>query len=88
MGEFVIKMPDVGEGVAEAELVEWHVKPGDPVVLYSRYGERLDHARRSREAVVEAVARYPQLLYALRGEVSGWTGAIATTLAAAITALS
>lgn len=31
MGEFTIKMPDVGEGVAEAELVEWHVKTGDPV---------------------------------------------------------
>ncbi|MQW85409.1 dihydrolipoamide acetyltransferase family protein [Sinorhizobium saheli] len=31
MGEFILKMPDVGEGVAEAELVEWHVKPGDPV---------------------------------------------------------
>lgn len=31
MGEFVIKMPDVGEGVAEAELVEWHCKVGDPV---------------------------------------------------------
>jgi 2-oxoisovalerate dehydrogenase E2 component (dihydrolipoyl transacylase) len=31
MGEFVIKMPDVGEGVAEAELVEWLVKAGDPV---------------------------------------------------------
>ncbi|WP_159949460.1 dihydrolipoamide acetyltransferase family protein [Rhizobium sp. 18065] len=31
MSEFIIKMPDVGEGVAEAELVEWHVKPGDPV---------------------------------------------------------
>ena len=31
MGEFVIRMPDVGEGVAEAELVEWHVKPGDQV---------------------------------------------------------
>ncbi|ARM14563.1 MULTISPECIES: dihydrolipoamide acetyltransferase family protein [Rhizobium] len=31
MGEFIIKMPDVGEGVAEAELVEWHVKAGDPV---------------------------------------------------------
>jgi len=29
--EFVLKMPDVGEGVAEAELVEWHVNPGDPV---------------------------------------------------------
>ena len=31
MGEFIIKMPDVGEGVAEAEIVEWHVKTGDPV---------------------------------------------------------
>jgi 2-oxoisovalerate dehydrogenase E2 component (dihydrolipoyl transacylase) len=31
MGEFILKMPDVGEGIAEAELVEWHVKPGDPV---------------------------------------------------------
>ena len=31
MGEFTIKMPDVGEGVAEAELVEWHCKVGDPI---------------------------------------------------------
>jgi len=31
MVEHVIKMPDVGEGVAEAELVEWHVKVGDLV---------------------------------------------------------
>ena len=31
MGVYVIKMPDVGEGIAEAELVEWHVKIGDPV---------------------------------------------------------
>jgi 2-oxoisovalerate dehydrogenase E2 component (dihydrolipoyl transacylase) len=31
MGEHLIKMPDVGEGIAEAELVEWHVKIGDLV---------------------------------------------------------
>ncbi|MBP8937784.1 MAG: 2-oxo acid dehydrogenase subunit E2 [Agrobacterium sp.] len=31
MAEYTITMPDVGEGVAEAELVEWNVKPGDPV---------------------------------------------------------
>lgn len=31
MGEFVIKLPDVGEGVAEAEMVEWMVKEGQNV---------------------------------------------------------
>ncbi|MEJ8810318.1 dihydrolipoamide acetyltransferase family protein [Variovorax ureilyticus] len=28
----VIKVPDVGEGIAEVELVAWHVQPGDAVV--------------------------------------------------------
>lgn len=31
MGNFVFKLPDVGEGVAEAEIVAWHVKEGDMV---------------------------------------------------------
>lgn len=31
MTELVIKLPDVGEGTAQAELAAWHVKVGDMV---------------------------------------------------------
>lgn len=31
MGLYTIKMPDIGEGIAEVELVAWHVQEGDVV---------------------------------------------------------
>jgi hypothetical protein len=32
MGQHVIKMPDLGEGIAEVEVVVWRVQPGDAIV--------------------------------------------------------
>ncbi len=32
MGQHVIKMPDLGEGIAEVEVVAWRVQPGDAIV--------------------------------------------------------
>src|SRR5947207_6100363 len=31
MQSVVFKLPDLGEGVVEAEIVAWHVKPGEEV---------------------------------------------------------
>ena len=31
MGIYAIRVPDIGEGIAEVELVVWHVQPGDMV---------------------------------------------------------
>lgn len=31
MGRYLFRLPDIGEGVAEAEVVAWHVKPGDTI---------------------------------------------------------
>jgi 2-oxoisovalerate dehydrogenase E2 component (dihydrolipoyl transacylase) len=31
MGRFIFKLPDVGEGTAEAEIVAWHVAVGDTI---------------------------------------------------------
>jgi 2-oxoisovalerate dehydrogenase E2 component (dihydrolipoyl transacylase) len=30
-GRYMVKLPDIGEGTAEAELVAWHVKVGDTI---------------------------------------------------------
>ena len=31
MGRYVVKVPDIGEGMTEAEIVAWHVEPGQVI---------------------------------------------------------
>ena len=31
MSVYKFKLPDIGEGIAEAEIVAWHVKLGDMI---------------------------------------------------------
>ena len=31
MARYVVKLPDIGEGMTEAEIVAWHVKPGEAI---------------------------------------------------------
>src|SRR4249919_2533992 len=64
MGIRIIKLPDVGEGVAEAELVEWHVEVGQSV-----RGARLLAAVMTDKATVEIPSPVAGTVVALGGEV-------------------
>src|SRR5437899_3650743 len=64
MGVRVIKLPDVGEGVAEAELVEWHVEVGQSVLE-----DQLLAAVMTDKATVEIPSPVAGTVVALGGEV-------------------
>jgi len=64
MGTRIIKMPDVGEGVAEAEVVEWHVKVGDSVLE-----DQVLAAVMTDKATVEIPSPVAGTVVALGGEV-------------------
>lgn len=64
MGVRVIKLPDVGEGVAEAELVEWHVEVGQSVLE-----DQLLAAVMTDKATVEIPSPVAGTVMALGGEV-------------------
>src|SRR5487761_2651718 len=56
------KLPDLGEGLAEAEIVEWHVKVGDRVAVDQPMGS-LETAK----AVVEVPAPFAGTVRVLHG---------------------
>jgi 2-oxoisovalerate dehydrogenase E2 component (dihydrolipoyl transacylase) len=66
MGIRIVKLPDVGEGVAEAELVEWHVTVGQSVLE-----DQVLAAVMTDKATVEIPSPVSGTVVALGAEVGG-----------------
>src|SRR3954447_16370086 len=64
MGIRIVKLPDVGEGVAEAEIVEWHVEIGQSVLE-----DQVLAAVMTDKATVEIPSPVAGTVVALGGEV-------------------
>ena len=73
-GTRVIKVPDVGEGIAEVELVAWHVKVGDSVAEDQALADVM-----TDKASVEIPSPVAGRVLALGGEV-GQTMAVGSEL--------
>ena len=58
----IFRLPDLGEGLAEAEIVHWHVKVGDHV-----RGDQPMVSVETAKAVVEVPAPFDGLVTALHG---------------------
>ena len=58
------KLPDLGEGLAEAEILEWHVQPGDRVLV-----DQPMVSVETAKAVVEVPVPYSGVVAALHGAV-------------------
>jgi 2-oxoisovalerate dehydrogenase E2 component (dihydrolipoyl transacylase) len=75
MTRFVFRLPDIGEGVTEAEIVAWHVKPGDLIKEDARLADVM-----TDKATVEMESPVAGTVVELAGDV-GDKLAIGSTLA-------
>ena len=58
MATFIFKLPDIGEGIAEAEIVAWHVKVGDRIEEDGRIADVMtDKATVEMESPVTGIVR-------------------------------
>jgi len=62
MGDFVFKLPDIGEGIAEVEIVKWHVKAGDAVSEGQAFADVM-----TDKATVEIAAPVTGIVRATKG---------------------
>jgi 2-oxoisovalerate dehydrogenase E2 component (dihydrolipoyl transacylase) len=65
MGTHVFKLPDVGEGATEAEIVAWHVKPGYRVTEDQHLVDVM-----TDKAVVEMTSPVAGVIVSIHGEVN------------------
>jgi len=63
MSQYVFKLPDLGEGTVEAEIVAWHVKAGDAVVEDQKIVEVM-----TDKAAVEVPAPVSGVVLSVTGE--------------------
>ena len=64
MGIHAIRMPDIGEGIAEAEIVAWHVKVGDRIEEDAQLADMM-----TDKATVEMESPVSGIVVELAGEV-------------------
>lgn len=64
MGTYTFRLPDIGEGIAEAEIVAWHVKVGDSVEEDGRLADMM-----TDKATVEMESPVAGKVVSIAGEV-------------------
>ncbi|WP_298194799.1 dihydrolipoamide acetyltransferase family protein [Novosphingobium sp.] len=64
MGTFTFRLPDIGEGIAEAEIVAWHIKVGDMVAEDGRVADLM-----TDKATVEMESPVSGRIVSVAGEV-------------------
>ena len=64
MATYLFKLPDIGEGIAEAEIVAWHIKVGDRVEEDQQLADMM-----TDKATVEMTSPVAGRVIAVHGEV-------------------